>query len=115
MRDSPSPILHLVHPREASWHTLIAPLAHALRLASAPSVEQFRSELERRMVAVIALLRMLEIVSPSAPSSIQRADPPPPASLPPSCQQSEYTMGADWRSYESYRTIMARRLAEECP
>ena len=53
---------------------LKGPLAHALRLASAPSVEQFRSELERRMVAVIALLRMLEIVSPSAPFSIQRPE-----------------------------------------
>ena len=27
-------------------------------------------------------------------------------------EQSEETLGAEWRSYESYRTIMARRLAD---
>ena len=26
--------------------------------------------------------------------------------------QDEETLGSDWRSYESYRTIMARRLAD---
>ncbi|TFK81602.1 acetyl-CoA synthetase-like protein [Polyporus arcularius HHB13444] len=32
MRNSTSPILHLVHPRPVSWHTLIAPIAEELRV-----------------------------------------------------------------------------------
>ncbi|RPD67101.1 acetyl-CoA synthetase-like protein [Lentinus tigrinus ALCF2SS1-7] len=36
MRDSPAPILHLVHPRPVSWHALIAPIAAELEVPLVP-------------------------------------------------------------------------------
>ncbi|KAM5532668.1 hypothetical protein V8D89_013637 [Ganoderma adspersum] len=65
---------------------LRGPIAHTMRLASSPDVDTLRAETQRRLVPVLSALAALDL--------------------------SEDTLGADWRSYESYRTIMARRLAD---
>ena len=36
MRSSPSPILHLVHPRPAAWRTVLEPIAEELRVPLVP-------------------------------------------------------------------------------
>ncbi len=50
MRNSTSPILHLVHPRPVSWHTLIAPIAEELRV-SLVSYSTWFAALERSAAA----------------------------------------------------------------
>ncbi|EJF60131.1 hypothetical protein DICSQDRAFT_171358 [Dichomitus squalens LYAD-421 SS1] len=61
-------------------------IAHTMRLASSPDVDTLRTEVQRRLVPVLSALQSLDL--------------------------SEETLGAEWRSYESYRTVMARRLAD---
>lgn len=39
MRNSPQPILHLVHPRPISWSSVIGPVSHALSLPVVPYAE----------------------------------------------------------------------------
>ncbi|RPD56588.1 acetyl-CoA synthetase-like protein [Lentinus tigrinus ALCF2SS1-7] len=46
MRNSTSPILHLVHPRPVSWHALITPIAEELRVPLVP-YSTWLSALER--------------------------------------------------------------------
>ncbi|RPD79527.1 acetyl-CoA synthetase-like protein [Lentinus tigrinus ALCF2SS1-7] len=46
MRNSTSPILHLVHPRPVSWHALITPIAAELRIPLVP-YSTWLSALER--------------------------------------------------------------------
>ena len=36
MRNSPAPILHLVHPRPVPWHTLVAPIAEEFGVPLVP-------------------------------------------------------------------------------
>lgn len=43
MRNSPTPILHLVNPRPASWHTLIAAIAEELGVPLVPYTEWLAS------------------------------------------------------------------------
>ncbi|KAI0744751.1 nucleoporin Nup186/Nup192/Nup205 [Earliella scabrosa] len=61
-------------------------IAHTMRFASSPDVDTLRAEAQRRLALVLGALQGLDL--------------------------DEETLGSDWRSYESYRTIMARRLAD---
>ncbi|KAI8972576.1 nucleoporin Nup186/Nup192/Nup205 [Trametes punicea] len=61
-------------------------IAHAMRFASSPDVDTLRAEAQRRLTRVLQALAALDL--------------------------TEETVGADWRSYDSYRTIMVRRLAD---
>ncbi|KAI0324921.1 hypothetical protein GY45DRAFT_1331027 [Cubamyces sp. BRFM 1775] len=61
-------------------------IAHALRFASSPDVDTLRAEAQRRLAPALHALDALDL--------------------------TEETVGEDWRSYDSYRTIMVRRLAD---
>ncbi|KAI9057540.1 hypothetical protein FKP32DRAFT_1598103 [Trametes sanguinea] len=61
-------------------------IAHTMRFASSPDVDTLRGEAQRRLTRVLHALAALDL--------------------------TEETVGADWRSYDSYRTIMLRRLAD---
>ncbi|KAI0351635.1 hypothetical protein OH77DRAFT_1429461 [Trametes cingulata] len=61
-------------------------IAHAMRFASSPDVDTLRAEAQRRLARVLKALEALEL--------------------------TEETVGTEWRSYDSYRTIMVRRLAD---
>ncbi|CDO70405.1 hypothetical protein BN946_scf184999.g46 [Trametes cinnabarina] len=61
-------------------------IAHTMRFASSPDVDTLRGEAQRRLAPVLQALGALDL--------------------------TEETVGPDWRSYDSYRTIMLRRLAD---
>ncbi|RDX43688.1 hypothetical protein OH76DRAFT_1188692 [Lentinus brumalis] len=61
-------------------------IAHTMRFASSPDVDTLNAEAQRKLAPVLGALQSLDL--------------------------NEETLGSDWRSYESYRTIMARRLAD---
>ncbi|RPD60781.1 hypothetical protein L227DRAFT_653063 [Lentinus tigrinus ALCF2SS1-6] len=61
-------------------------IAHTMRFASSPDVDTLRAEVQRKLAPVLGALQSLDL--------------------------NEETLGNNWRSYESYRTIMARRLAD---
>ncbi|KAI0677488.1 acetyl-CoA synthetase-like protein [Trametes maxima] len=64
MRSAPAPILHLVHPRPVSWHTILSPIASALDVPLVPYAD-WLAALERTARGVEAMrenpaLRLLE-------------------------------------------------------
>ncbi|KAI0776838.1 nucleoporin Nup186/Nup192/Nup205 [Trametes elegans] len=61
-------------------------IAHTMRFASSPDVDTLRAEAQRRLAPLLAALEALDL--------------------------TEESVGPDWRSYDSYRTIMVRRLAD---
>ncbi|KAI0651312.1 nucleoporin Nup186/Nup192/Nup205 [Trametes meyenii] len=61
-------------------------IAHTMRFASSPNIDTLRTEAQRRLVRVLKALEVLDL--------------------------TEETIGGEWRSYDSYRTIMVRRLAD---
>ncbi|KAH9856365.1 nucleoporin Nup186/Nup192/Nup205 [Lenzites betulinus] len=61
-------------------------IAHTMRFASSPDTETLRAEAQRRLAGALKALEELDL--------------------------TEETVGDGWRSYESYRTIMVRRLAD---
>ncbi|KAH9922299.1 nucleoporin Nup186/Nup192/Nup205 [Epithele typhae] len=61
-------------------------LAHTLRLASAPPPDVLRADAERKLAPMLEALTALDL--------------------------NEYTLGPEWRSYESYRTLIVQRLAD---
>ncbi|KAI0830134.1 nucleoporin Nup186/Nup192/Nup205 [Trametes gibbosa] len=61
-------------------------IAHTMRFASSPDTDTLQAEAQRRLMRPLRALEELDI--------------------------TEETVGDGWRSYDSYRTIMVRRLAD---
>ncbi|KAL1938972.1 hypothetical protein VTO73DRAFT_11125 [Trametes versicolor] len=61
-------------------------IAHTMRFASSPDIDTLHTEAQRRLARVLKAFEALDL--------------------------TEETMGTEWRSYDSYRTIMVRRLAD---
>lgn len=78
-------------------------IAHTMRFASSPDIDTLHTEAQRRLARVLKAFEALDLVSTSLAYIQDR---------PLTCAQTEETMGTEWRSYDSYRTIMVRRLAD---